>query len=258
MAHVSEGTGRHFREARTKEALVYQRTGRIVCTAACVLPYLKYALTRCGIAAGPAGRNIRGRKKAPVGGVEAGPVPRYEWRLYMRSKWIDPRFIAPLVVTVVLALGARPAAATIETYNIIFTPASGPAPSGSITLNVTCASCSLPVTSFDITDTPAIEWTPADAGGLTATVSGGVVTSLNGSLGVKDTASPPTAPSNVYLGFALSGANTYNLSGPPPAPENGTYQLQLAAPEPVSSGLLLAGLAGYGLMARWRRRGASA
>ena len=172
----------------------------------------------------------------------------------MRSKWIDPRFIAPLVVTLILALGAVPAAATIETYNIIFTPVSGPAPSGSITLNVTCTSCSLAVPIFDITDTSAIEWTPADFGALTATVNGGVVTSLNGSLGVKDTASPPTTPSNVFLGFALSGPNTYNLAGPPPAPENGTYQLQLAAPEPAASGLLLAGLACYGVIARWRRR----
>lgn len=179
----------------------------------------------------------------------------------MRSKWIDPRFIAPLIMTVVLALGAVPAAATIETYNIIFTPGTLPAPSGSITLDVTCTSCSLTVPSFDITDTSAAEWTQADPGLLTATVNGsGVVASLDSSPGVIDNASPPASPSGLFLGFGAFGPNTYNVSGSDPAlaPDHGTYELQLAqlaaAPEPAASGLLLAGLAGYGVMARCRRR----
>jgi hypothetical protein len=179
----------------------------------------------------------------------------------MRSKWIDPRFIAPLIMTAILALGAVPAAATIETYNIIFTPGTLPAPSGSFTLDVTCTSCFLAVPSFDITDTSAAEWTPADPNLLFATVDGtGVVTSLDTSFGVIDSASPPAIPSTLFLGFGAFGPNTYNVSGSDPAlaPDQGTYELQLAqlaaAPEPAASGLLVAGLAGYGAIARWRRR----
>ncbi len=181
----------------------------------------------------------------------------------MRSKWIDPRFIAPLFVTVILALGAVPAAATIETYDIIFTPTSKPAPSGSITLNVNCTSCFITVPTFDITDTPAAEWTQADLNVLTATVDGtGVVTSLDTSDGVIDTAPPPTSPSGLFLGFGAYGPNTYNIAGGDPAlaPDNGTYVLELAqaAPEPAASWLLLAGLACYGAITRWRRHRISA
>jgi hypothetical protein len=180
--------------------------------------------------------------------------------MQMRSKWIDPRFIAPLIMTVVLALGAVPAAATIETFNIIFTPTSGPALSGSFTVDVTCTSCSITPSSFDITTgPPPAEWTPADAlsGGFLAVVDAtGVVTGLGG-FGMIDGVAPPAIPSNIFLGFNFPSTGDYNISGSnSPAPGNGTYQLaQLAAvPEPVASGLLLAGLAGYGVIARWRGR----
>jgi len=152
-----------------------------------------------------------------------------------------------------------PAAATIETFEIIFTPTSRPAPSGSFTLNVTCTNCNLAVSIFDITDTPAAEWTPADAGGLTATVNGsGIVTSLDSSYGVLDNAPPPAIRTgDMFLGFGAFGPNTYNIAGSDPAlaPDIGTYELvQLATvPEPVASGLLLAGLAACGVLARWRR-----
>ena len=178
----------------------------------------------------------------------------------MRRKRIDPRFIAPLVVTAILALGAVPAAATIETYNIIFHPTIGAPPSGSITLDVTCVSCFLLVPTFDITDLPA-EWTQADPNFLVATVIGGVVTDLDNSYGVIDSVPPgDIPPGDMFLGF--DPGNAYHIAGSDPTVNNpyppgpyGTYELQLATvPEPVSSGLLLAGVAGYGIMARWRKR----
>ncbi len=160
-----------------------------------------------------------------------------------------------------MLLGMRaPAAATIETYNIIFTPTSRPAPSGSFTLNVTCTSCNLLVSIFDITGTPAAEWTPPDPSYLIATVNAsGFVTSLDSSYGVEDTMPPPASPiGDLFLGFGNFGPNSYNIAGSDPAlaPDIGTYELVQVAtvPEPVVSGLLLAGLAGCGVMARWRRR----
>ena len=158
-----------------------------------------------------------------------------------------------------------PAAATVETFNIIFTPNQGPAPSGSLTVNVTCSSCTLftgSVVTFDFRDTPA-EWTPPDPSFFTLTINGsGLVTSLDSS-GILDSL-PPGHPTvhDLFLGFGPG--NAYHIAGsdstinPPPIPPgaNGTYELVQVAtvPEPVVSGLLLAGLAGCGVLARRRRR----
>jgi hypothetical protein len=153
-----------------------------------------------------------------------------------------------------------PAAATLETYNIIFTPSNGPAPSGSFTVNVTCSSCTLTtVSTFDIIDAPA-EWTPPDPSFFTLTVNGsGLVTSLAVS-GMLDSL-PPGHPTVHDLFLSFGPGNAYHIAGsdstinPVPPGANGTYELvQVAAvPESAASALLLAGLAGYGIMARLRR-----
>ena len=158
-----------------------------------------------------------------------------------------------------LAMGA-PAAATLATYNIIFHAAAGPAPSGSFTVNITCNTCTITTLStFDIIDAPA-EWTPPDPSFFNLTVNGGLVTSL-GSSGIIDSL-PPGHPTVHDLFLSFDSGNLYHISGsdstinPVPPGAHGTYELVLVAavPEPGASGLLLAGLAAYGIMARWRRR----
>jgi hypothetical protein len=124
------------------------------------------------------------------------------------------------------------------------------------------------VSTFDITDGPA-EWTQDDPNFLVATVNGiGVVTDLDNSYGAIDSAPPGDTffPQDMFLGF--DPGNAYHIAGSDPTVNNpyppgpyGTYELQLAqaaVPEPATSGLLLAGLAGYGVIARWRRRRISA
>ena len=155
-----------------------------------------------------------------------------------------------LAILVALAAwgGARPAHATLATYEIIFHPVTGPAPTGSIQVNLTgCSFCFLPagnVTYFDVKD-PGLpgspEWTLVDPRTLltvfvgTSDVLG--ITYTNG----RDTLSPPLLPTLDRLNLAGVGgitdvyAITTNFLIPLGA---GTYELRPVPEAPLGAAWL--------------------
>ena len=158
--------------------------------------------------------------------------------------------------------GARPAHATLESYEIIFHPVTGPAPTGFITVNVTpCIFCILPasdVTFFDVTD-PGLsgspEWTLTDPRVLLdVVVVGSNVVGINYTLG-HDTTPPPAVPTGDFL--TLTGLiDTYSIfpSGPGLPLGLGTYTLLPVPEAPLgTASMALAALAAAWLASRRRR-----
>ncbi|HYB73594.1 MAG TPA: hypothetical protein VED18_09490 [Candidatus Sulfotelmatobacter sp.] len=158
--------------------------------------------------------------------------------------------------------GTRPAHATLASYEIIFHPATGPAPTGFITVNVTCHLCALPagsVTFFDV-NVPGLsgspEWTLTDPRVFLDVLVGAInVVGINYTVG-HDTTSPPAVPTGDFL--TLTGPiDTYSIfpSGPGLPLGLGTYTLLPVPEAPLgTASMALAALAAAWLASRRRGR----